>query len=421
MSITLASVISNTDTYFGDSSTDRISQAERFQALTEGTAWLLEELGNEHMMDTYDLEYLDTITKYRVTTPLVDLLTGADLRREGALQTMSFTRKSPREMAEEIGQNDQTSSWAIERTGADAYLIVHFPTPNKATQVSGFDSLTDGGGTWVADTTTSDALNVTVDVNEYKQGGASLNFDVDVSQSGNNRSTVYMPDASEHNLAKFEDLGSFMFWVYIPSVTFFSSITMSWGSNEAKTPASKNAYWSATIPTDINGTAFTDGWNECRVDWSAATMTGTPDSSALVYFEFALNYTASQVDDTDFRLDYLRIAKPEKLTFHYISWYVGTSSGGTPITSFTATTDIPFFSGKYDQYRYPLAHKAASIMFTAVRLRDEAMSEDNQAMKSLDRYRKNFESSKVREQKTFMVAGNNLRRGSRTSRLTRIR
>ena len=90
MSVTIASLVTNLDTYLGDSSTDRISQAERFEALTESTAWLLEELGNEHSVNTYTLEYLDTVNYYKVTTPLADLLIGADLRRDRDLQTKTL-------------------------------------------------------------------------------------------------------------------------------------------------------------------------------------------------------------------------------------------------------------------------------------------------------------------------------------------
>ncbi len=419
MSVTIASIITNTDTFFGDASTDRVSAAERLQFITESTAWLLEELGNEHMVSTYDLEYLDSVHRYKVTAPLADLLVGADLRRGQDLQMQSFARKSGREMAEDIAQRSTDPAWAIERFDDDAYLVVNFPAQDKVQTLADFDSLTGGGGTWVADGTNSDAENLTIDTNEFKHGSGSLNFDVDVSNSGNNRATVYLPDGNTHDLSQLEDLGSFIFWVYIPSVTYTSSLTLYWGSDIASTPATRSNYWAATVTTDINGNAFVDGWNEIRVDWNASTATGAPDATAISYFEFVVNYTGSQTDDTDYRLDYFRIAKPETLTFYYISWYVGENNTGTALTAFTATTDVPFFSGKYDQYKYVVAHKAASLMFLSVRLRDESMGEEAHARNALDRYRKNFESSKTREMKSFKILGVNLRR--RSKRITRIK
>lgn len=410
MSLTIASNITNLDTYLGDSSTDRISQAERFQAITESTAWLLEELGNEHSLVTYNLEYLDTVNYYKVTTPLADLLVGADLRRDKDLQTKAFSRKSPRAIAEDIGTNLLDPSWAIERRDGDAYLVVNFSSTNVAKTLADFDSTTSGGGTWVVDASGSDALNLTVDINEKKQGTASLNFDVDVSQTGSDFAVIYNPDATSSDLSSLEDLGSFIYWVYIPDVTYTSSFTLTWGSDTSTTPAAKSNYWAATVSTDIDGNAFVAGWNQVKIDWQDSTATGSPDSSAVVYYELRMTYTASQGDDTDFRYDYLRVVQPERLVYHYVSWNVGTDTGGSDITAFGATTDVPFYSGQYDQYKYAVSHKAASILFySALRLTEQGAVEEAEAIKALRRYRKQFESSKVRELKTFKVAGVNLR------------
>lgn len=416
MSVTIASVQTALDTYLGDSSTDRISSAERFNAMTEATAWLLEELGNEHMVDTYALDFLDSVNYYKVTTDLANLLVGADLRRDKADQVISFARKSPREIAEEIGQGSKDPSWAIDRHDNETFLVVNFRSKYDAQVISSLDTITDGG-TWTTYDAGSDALNLTTDNNEFKQGSGCINFDVDVSQSGNNFATIYVPDIGPIDLSSYEDLGSFIYWVYIPENLYTTSLTLYWGSDTAATPATRANYWSATVTTDINGNALADGWNEIKVNWSDATMTGTPDSSAVVYIEKRLTYDASQTDDTDYRYDYLRIVQPEQLNFHYISWKVGTNNSGTDITAYTATNDIPFYSGQYDQYKYAVAHKAASILYySALRLPEQGAVEAGQADQALARYRKNFESSKVREVKSFKIHGVNLRRRNKINR-----
>jgi hypothetical protein len=416
MAVTLSSVLTNTNTYLGDASTDRVSDAERYQAVTEATAWLLEELGNEHMVDTYDLDYLDTVNYYKVTTPLANLLVGADLRQGERDQVQSFARKSAREMAEEIGRESKDRAWGLDRHDNQAYLAITFPSKYQAQVLSSMNTITDGG-TWTADTTGSDATNLTTDTNEFKHGAGSLNFDLDVSQSVGNYAVIYLPDASSRDLSQYEDLGSFLYEVYIPENLYTTSLTLTWGSDTGATPSTKANYWSATVTTDVNGNALADGWNTIKVDWANSTLTGTPDSSAVVYYEFRVTYGASQADDTDYRLDYFRLVQPETLTFHYISWKVGTDTNGTDITAFTATTDIPFYSGQYDQYRYAVAHKAASILYySALRLPDQGAIELGQAQQALDRYRKNFESSKVREIKSFKILGVNLRRRNKINR-----
>jgi len=417
MSVTINSIITNLNTLIGDTSTDRVSNEERYEYITEATAWLLEELGNEHMVETYELDYFDTINYYKVTGSIPDLLTSADLRRESD-NYYSFARKSPRELSEEIAQKVTEPSWATERRDSELFLVVNAQPRNIAQVVSNLDSITDGG-TWTVDATTSDATNLTTDTYTKKQGTGSINFDVDVSQSGNNRATIYANDVANSNLEQFVDTGSFVFEMYIPDATYVSSITLSWGSDADATPATKSNYWTATVTTDIDGEDLATGWNTIKVDWNTSTMSGAPDETSLTYNEITLNYTASQTDDTDFRIDYLRAVKPEKLVFHYISWNVGTVSAAdiTPITAFTAITNVPFFSGQYDQYKYAVAHKAASLAFSSLRLREESTDEDNKAEQSLTRYRKNFAASKTPEVKSFKLMGNNLRRRSKSGRI----
>lgn len=398
MAITISSIQTNFNTYLGDSSTDRVSDAERLQYFTEATSWLSEELGNEHSIETYVLNYLDSVHKYKITTAVADLLIGADLRREEGFHTEAFTRKSPRELAEDIGQGSGESSWAVERTDGDSYLVVNHSSRYSAKLISGFDSTTDGGGTWALDASTADGNNLTVDTNEFKQGTGSLNFDVTVAQSGNNLATLSNSTLTSLDLSDYENLATFSLWVYIPAITNFTSVTLYWGS-------SSTAYTSLVKTTDINGSAFVIGWNQLTFDWSSGTVTSTPDFSAVDYIRIDFNYGAGYSNATDFRVDNLILVRPEKLTFHYVSWNVGTNSGGTALTAFTATTDIPFFSGRYDQYKYAVAHKAASLAFLNLRLRQEALDENNLAEQSLDRYTKIFESSKVREQNSFKVKG----------------
>lgn len=410
MSVTVSSIITNFDTYIGDTSNDRISAAERLQLITEATVWLQEELGNDHLVKTYSLSYYDNVHTYKITSAVASFLEGADLRAGEEDQQYSFTHKSSRELAEEIGQESSESSWAVERRDANWYLIVNHQSKYQPSVIASFDTATADGGTtgWQADTTNSDATNVTADSVEYKQGGGCINFDVDVSQSGNNRATIYNDELTSQDLSDFEDLGAFVFWIYIPDVTYFSSVTLYWGN-------SSTSYWSATASSDVNGAAWANGWNRVAILWNAATATSSPSASAIDYVRIDFNYTGSQTDDTDFRIDDLTLVRAETLTFYYTSWYVGTdTTGATNRTAFTATADIPFFSGQYDQYKYAVAHKAASIAFYGpLRNKDEAATHEVEAIRALNRQKKLVPTSVTKEIKSFKVRGINFARGRR--------
>jgi len=407
MSTTAGAIKTLFNTYIGDSTNDRLSDTQKYNYITEATSWLQEELGNEHMMASYALDYLDTVHRYKITTAVADLLVGADLRREEDIHYESFTRKSPREIHEDIAQNSSESSWAVDRYDDDAHLIINHVSEYIATEVIRAGETSENNGTWTVD---ADATNLTSDTNEFKEGTAALNFDLDVSADAANTATVYIADVNTENFSTVEDLGAFLLWVYIPDVTYTTSVTLNWSSDATATPSTISNYWSSTQTTDYEGNTFVNGWNRVKFDWNTSTSVGSPDASAVVYFQVDIDYGASQTDDTDYRINNLVMVRPEPLTFYYISYNVGKNNGGTAITTFTADNDVPFFSGKYDQYKHVVAHKAASLAFySALRLRTEGAQEEAEAIRALDRYRKNFESSKVRESKNFKVKGVNLR------------
>lgn len=402
MAITVQDMQDDMNTYIGDSSTNSITAVQRLSAISEATARLSKEIQNDHMIDTVDVNHLDTVFYYKITTTVPDLIEPVDLRIKRIDQhTIPATRKGGRELLAEIGSGDTEFSYAIERRNNNQYLVINFSGRFQSTNVSGFDATDDGGGTWVVDSSNSDATNITIDTNEFLEGSASLNFDIDVSQSGNDKATIQNTTLTALDLSSLEDLGEWIFDVYIPDVTNFSSITFYWGSDTSN-------YWSATNSTDIDGSAFINGWNRIKVAWSEATKTLSPDVTAIDYIAFDYNYTNSQTDDTDFRLDDLRIVRPEAMRFYYLSWDVGESSGGTAITEFANTTDVPFFSGHYDHYRYYVAHKSAGILFRAMHQYEEGQFEELEAQRELDKIVKIFPQSKAPEVKSFKVHGVNL-------------
>ncbi|NHZ84764.1 MAG: hypothetical protein GWP19_02665, partial [Planctomycetia bacterium] len=338
MSITVNNIITDCDTYIGDSSTNTVSAAQRLAAITEATSILSQKLNNDHMVSTYDFNFYDSVYYYKMTSSITDMIEPTDLVVVNKDKQDEFiTRKSPQELRTMIGQGYTEESYALERRDADWYLIINHASEWSAKTLANFDTTTEDG-TWALDTTNSDATNLTADTNERKTGSASLNFDVDVSQSANDRATLTNSTLSQIDMSDDEDLSSFIFWTYIPDVTNFTSVTLYWGSDSSN-------YWSATATTDIDGSSFIAGWNEIKIDWSDSTKTSSPDVEKIDYIRIDWNYTSSQTDDTDFRIDDLRLIRREQMRLHYLSWNVGTNTSGTDVTTFGATSDIPFFSG----------------------------------------------------------------------------
>lgn len=407
MSTTVASIHTAFNTYVGDASTDRISAAERLNYTNEAIIWLQTELDNDHSVRTYSVSYFDTLYSYKLNAAVTDVLESNALRRATTEDDIDMTRKDSRQVLTDISEESQESSYALERRDSNLYLVVNHDSKYTALQVTSFGSLTADGGTWASDTTTSDALAVAVDDTDGSNSTTGcLSFDITVAQSGNNRATISNSDLNDEDLTDDKDLSSWLLDVKFPNVADITSVTLYWGS-------SASAYWSVTSTTAYDGAAFIADWNTLKFTWLGATKTGSPDITLINYIRIDINYGAGQADATSFKVDNLRLVRPETLTFHYTSWNVGTNSSGTQLKAFTATTDIPYYSGQYDQYNYAVAHKAASLAFKALRLKKESEDEEKEAYLAMDRVRKVIPKSRPSELKNFKVRGIRFNRGGR--------
>lgn len=404
MSVTVSEIITLLNTHINDEGTERVSAAERLEFVSEAVTWLQEELGNDHMVRTYDFPFIDGIYVYRITSGVASLLESSSIRRALGEHSYPFAHKDAEDVAIAIGRGDTEEQWAIDYKNNQWYLLLNYQSKYTPKQLASFESLNGDGGTWAADTTNSDATNVTIDSNTFTEGSASLNFDIDVSQSGNNKatisSTITSVDASED-----ENISYITFDIEIPDVTYISSITLRWGTDSSN-------YWSYSATSQHGGAALVSGVNTIAIPWASASVTATPDASDIAYVQFDVNYSASQLDDTDFRIDNLRIVKPETLTFHYTSSYIGTdTTGATQKSTFTATTDIPYFSGVYDKYKYAVAHKAASIVYGGkLRNTEQATSHLKEAQSAVSKQKKTFGSPVSKKVRTFKPVGVNFRR-----------
>lgn len=417
MSITVAGIQTYVNQYIRDTSTNSVSAADRLAAISEATKQLMTEIGLEMLDRKYTLAYLDDVNYYNITTLVPTYLEPVAVRHpQNALhnETAPFLRKDSDEFYDEL-ENSEGNAFTIERTDRKTYLGINHESLYSALVLHNCDSLT-ANGTWQVGESSaansSDAENITLDTVEFQVGTGSINFDVDVSDHAGNLGIISNEDMTAVDCTDHLDLSYLVARVYIPDVTYFSSITAYWGS-------STTAYWSATVTTDIMGNAWVAGWNRIKVAWSAATMTSTPDVAAINYLRFDFNYTGSQTDDTDFRIDDILMIRPENLDFHYQSFALGetSTSVSTLVTEFGATTNVPFFSGQYDFLDVYVAHKAASILFRQMGLQADSEAEELAAEKEKKKIGKRFPVSTLKRQKNFKAYGINFRSSRRTRRI----
>lgn len=385
--MTVSDLISSVNVFIGDTSEDRLSNADRYQALTEATSWLLEELGNEHMTDRAEIEYLPTVTWYKMDNLTPHLLTAGQLRfKDDVAWKTDFTRVDARDLAYSL---DNKNEYCIERYNNDSYLgiIVERNSQKVSKDLIPLDSSDDYTYTG------TNASNIT----KYE---SYVGFDMTTTGV---TATGIETTTEEIDLTYFQTDGVLIFELEIPDIDDVTSVELRFGDDLTTN------YWSGVVTQDVNGDALAEGVNTIKVKWSELTLVGTPDVSAVTAWRWLVNHDAGKVASDGWRLSDMRAAMPIPLYFKYISYRVGNATNGDSITSFTATTDVPFFSERYPQYKFAVAHKAAAILFRGLQLLPNAGTEDREAVRALDRYRKNFNGERDMGSSTFKPFGINLR------------
>ena len=383
--MTLSDIITNVNSFIGDTSEDRVTNAERFQAATEATSWLLEELGNEHMTDRAEIEYLPTVTWYKMDNLTPYLLTAGQLRfkEEGEYKREGdFTRVEPRDLAT---MPNNRFAYAIEQYNDDTYLGIKIPTTEEGKQNDLIEMNKNDGLTYAG----INAINIV----EEKD---AIRFDMEntgVTASGLSTTT------SSIDISDYEGTGVLIFDFEIPDVDDVTSVSIKFGDDLS------SDYYLGTVTQDVNGNPLAVGVNTIKVKMSELSTVGTPDNSAITVWSFQVNHDAGKAVAEGFRISDLRIADPIYLNFKYIFYRVGKDTAGTDIIEFSATTDVPFFANRYPQYRFAVAHKAAASLYRSMQDYSSAGTEDSEASKSLRRYRKNFSNERDTGNSAFKLAG----------------
>lgn len=400
MSTTVSAIQSLVNQYIRDSSTNSVSSTDRLLAISQGVQDIMTELGLDQMVKTYDIDFLDGINYYNVTSALPDFLNPVELRRSPGNNYPPFDLKDNRRFAVELSDGSEDDIYTVEIKNGNTYLGILHDSEYVPSVLHDCETY-DGNGTWVADTVNSDATNVATDTNVFHDGSGSVSFDIVVAQSGNNRATISNSTLTAIDLTDFKNISKGVLEVYIPDSTYVTSVALYWGTDSSN-------YYLNTATTDIYAGAFADGWNDIGVNWLGSTQVGTPTITSIGYVRVDINYSASQADMSGVRIDNIRFIRPETLTLLYESSYIGTSNSGTKISSFTATTDIPFYSGMYDYFNNAVARRAAAILFDSMGLTDDYNKQIAEWRTQIKNIKSRFPHTTAKEIKSFRVRGVNL-------------
>lgn len=340
MATTIAQIQAVGDDLRRDSTSGEIDANQKLRAMVS----TLEEIHSfAHWKFTTRQKRIETFwgeTEYNITDVLGinDFKAVKDLRLEDD-HNVRFSNVDNASFDVRHGQGDTSNEYTLEYRLGEPILRINQITGNSRTLL-GNTSDHDADGTWTPDTSSSDALNITTDIKEYREGGGSINYDLDVSQSVNDYGDISVTTTSQVDLTDYEDFGTIRTNWFVPDVTNVTGSTLRWGSDSSN-------YWEQSTTSDVQNGSLESNWNRIEFGMNGATKTGSPDITAIDYYLFRTSYGSSQTDDTDFRLNGLRAYMPTRLELLYYSSYTAKNTSGTWIAQPTATTDSILIPDRY--------------------------------------------------------------------------
>lgn len=152
------------------------------------------------------------------------------------------------------------------------------------------------------------------------------------------------------NLTNYLDQAVAFVWTYCQGSNLPTSFNLHWGSGSSD-------YYSASVTSQADGTAFVNGWNLLGFQWQGASVTGTPDVTAINYARFTTNITGVA---TPVRLNAITFSLGQIYELEYYSKFLFRDSLGAFKEKPTADTDlINLDTDALGVYTNCLAHLAA--------------------------------------------------------------
>lgn len=189
------------------------------------------------------------------------------------------------------------------------------------------DSLTADGGTWIL---FGDATNVVADTNNFVKGGGSVKFDLVGSGTTAGISNIGL---NSFDITDYVNNGSVFVWVYINSTTNLTNFIIRVGNDITAN------YYTQTVTTTNESTAFVSGWNLLRFDFASMTQTGTVAPTTCNSIAIYMTKSSGKSDD-GYRIDDISFHTGQLHNVSYYSRYPWQTSAGAFLENSTADTDL---------------------------------------------------------------------------------
>lgn len=267
----------------------------------------------------FDMPSAEVITQFALYTgvyqyaiPYAGYKEFVALRDNYRMPDTIFMRNVSESVFWENLQSGNTKSEARNGTGRQLLFNLLDPPTSHLTVNGAVSSTSDG--TWVA---SGDANTVGDDTLFFRTGSGSLKFNITTSTGTATLTNSTMSPKDVSGIA-YLNTGMFTMWVYLPSATNFTNFSLKWGS-------SATVYWTNTVTAQIDGSAFTQGWNMLGFDWITATSSGSPtstDAAAIDYLQLTATLPLSMANQTAIRVNDIRVRQRRIFNLHSTTDYL---------------------------------------------------------------------------------------------------
>lgn len=248
---------------------------------------------------------------------------------------------------EEFMRRQDNLAIAINDYDFTRKVLIKATVDDDKKTISTLDALGAGGGTWAL---FGDAENVIADLDNYVEGNGSIKFDISSAAgttAGIQNTALNTTDITDY----LQGNGSLLVWAYITSTTNLTNYILRVGNDSLN-------YYSKTVTTQADGTAFVAGWNLLRFALTSLTETGSVTDTTIDYCALYMTKTSAKVSELGYRFDGLVLRRGEINNLYYYSKYGWQSSGGSYKENSTTTSD--YLNCDTEEYEIILA-KCAEI------------------------------------------------------------
>ncbi len=133
-------------------------------------------------------------------------------------------------------------------------------------------------------TATAGAQNLSFDSTNYVAGGGAIQFDL---AAGSATGSIQISTLSPVDVTGRVNIDTEFYWVYLPLGTAITNLNLKWGSDYTAN------YYTYTVTTTQQGTAFQNGWNLIAVPWVSATLVGAPVITGYDSVQLTVTYNST--------------------------------------------------------------------------------------------------------------------------------